>query len=149
MSVICGLKCPLNLSGHLFMTEKRRVRRRWSDDFKRRVVEEADHGDVSWAAEARRHDLNANLLFKWRRDPRFNGSLSDPQFLPVEIISETAVGSEVISGAEAVSEKANHANTVSGGGLEIKLPCGTRLRCGSDLNVLLLTKVLSVLRQKA
>lgn len=131
------------------MTVKRRVRRRWSDDFKRRVVSEAGHGDVSWAAVAQRYDLNANLLFKWRRDPRFNGSLSDPQFLPVEIISETAVGSEVMSGAEAVGDKTNFTNTVSGGWLEITLPCGTRLRCGADLNVLLLTKVLSVLRQKA
>lgn len=131
------------------MIVKRRVRRRWSDDFKRRVVSEAGHGDVSWAAVARRHDLNANLLFKWRRDPRFNGSLSDPQFLPVAIISETTVGYEVMSGAEAISEKANHANTVPGGSLEITLPCGTSLRCESDLNVLLLTEVLSVLRQTA
>jgi transposase len=131
------------------MTVKRRVRRRWSDDFKRRVVAEADHAGASCAAVARRHDLNANLLFKWRRDPRFNGSLSDPQFLPVAIISEAAVGSETMSGAEAASDKTNFANTVSGGWLEIDLPCGTRLRCGSDLNAFLLTEVLSVLRQKA
>lgn len=47
--------------------EPRRSRRRWSEAFKRRVVAEAAGPGVSVAAVARRHDLNANLLFNWRR----------------------------------------------------------------------------------
>lgn len=43
---------------------------------------------VSGSPVARRHDLNANLVFKWRRDPRLapgaNGG-SDTVFLPVEV----------------------------------------------------------------
>jgi len=63
------------------MTVKvRRSRRRWSEEFKRRVVAEAAVPGVSAAAVARRYDLNANLLFNWKR--RYGGSA---RFLPVEI----------------------------------------------------------------
>ncbi len=63
------------------MTGKaRRSRRRWSEDFKRRVVAEAAAPGMSTAAVARRYDLNANLLFNWKR--RYG--VSD-RFLPVEI----------------------------------------------------------------
>lgn len=57
----------------------RRTRRRWSDDFKRRVVAEALQPGVSVAAIARSYDLNNNLLFNWKR--RFGVDLA---FLPVE-----------------------------------------------------------------
>lgn len=66
------------------MSDKaRRSRRRWSEEFKRRVVAEAMAAGASAAAVARRYDLNANLLFNWKR--RYG--MSD-QFLPIEI-SET------------------------------------------------------------
>ncbi len=63
----------------------RRTRRRWSDDFKRRVVAEALQSGVSVAAIARRYDLNNNLLFNWKR--RFGVDLA---FLPVEVLPEPA-----------------------------------------------------------
>ncbi len=63
------------------MTSKaRRSRRRWSEDFKRRVVAEAAAPGASAAAVARRYDLNANLLFNWKRRYEVSG-----QFLPVAI----------------------------------------------------------------
>lgn len=63
------------------MSDKaRRSRRRWSEEFKRRVVAEAAAPGASAAAVARRYDLNANLLFNWKR--RYG--MSD-RFLPVEI----------------------------------------------------------------
>jgi transposase len=63
------------------MSEKaRRSRRRWSEGFKRRVVAEAAAPGASAAAVARRYDLNANLLFNWRR--RYG--VGD-RFLPVEV----------------------------------------------------------------
>ena len=63
----------------------RRTRRRWSDDFKRRVVAEASQPGVSVAAIARRYDLNNNLLFNWKR--RFGVDIA---FLPVEVVPEPA-----------------------------------------------------------
>ncbi len=65
-----------------------RTRRRWSDDFKRRVVAEASQRGVSVAAIARRYDLNNNLLFNWKR--RFGVDLA---FLPVEVLPEAVAPS--------------------------------------------------------
>lgn len=48
---------------------------------------------VSVSQVARRYDVNANLVFKWLRDPRFK--LEDDaacRFLPVEVVGEAAPG---------------------------------------------------------
>jgi transposase len=68
--------------------KSRRTRRRWSDDFKRRVVAEASQPGVSVAAIARHYDLNNNLLFNWKR--RFGVDLA---FLPVEVLPEAVAPS--------------------------------------------------------
>ena len=42
---------------------------------------------VSVSQVARRNDVNTNLMFTWRRDPRFRPALEQepaPSFLPVE-----------------------------------------------------------------
>ena len=44
-----------------------RRRRSWTRDEKRRIVEESLQEGASIAEVARRHELNANLLFTWRR----------------------------------------------------------------------------------
>ncbi|MGE5387349.1 MAG: transposase [Hyphomicrobiales bacterium] len=44
-----------------------RKRRSWTRDEKRRIVEESLEQGASIAEVARRHELNANLLFTWRR----------------------------------------------------------------------------------
>lgn len=61
--------------------EHRRSRRRWSEAFKRRVVAESAEPGVSVASVARRHGLNANLLFNWRR--RYG---AEESFLPVAFV---------------------------------------------------------------
>lgn len=63
-------------------------RRRWSADEKCSICLQAAAPGVSVAQVARRYSMNANLIFKWLRDPRFApgcdaGAVSD--FLPVEI----------------------------------------------------------------
>ena len=44
-----------------------RKRRSWTRDEKRRIVDESVQEGASIAEVARRHELNANLLFTWRR----------------------------------------------------------------------------------
>lgn len=61
----------------------RRVRHQYSADFKRRVVAETHAAGTSVSVVARRHDINANLLFRWRDDPRY--AFQEQSFLPVEI----------------------------------------------------------------
>jgi len=47
-------------------------------------------GSVSQVA--RRYDVNANMVFKWLRDPRFKPAEDDlPSFLPVEVLPEAAM----------------------------------------------------------
>ncbi len=46
---------------------ERRGRRLWSDDEKRRIVAETFEDGASVSIVARRHDVNANMLFTWRR----------------------------------------------------------------------------------
>ena len=63
----------------------KRKRRSYSTAFKRRVVAEALEPGASVSAVARRHDLNANMVFLWRRDPRFGPGQDAATFLPVEV----------------------------------------------------------------
>ena len=53
-------------------------RRRWSEAEKRRIVAESYQPGVSVSVVARRNDVNANLVFNWRRQFREAGG-----FVPV------------------------------------------------------------------
>ena len=68
------------------MTDHRKGKRRsYSKAFKRRVVAETLEPGASVAAVARRHGLNANMVFLWRGDPRFGPGRDATAFLPVEV----------------------------------------------------------------
>ncbi len=74
----------------LSMSMKRRKRRLWHDDEKRRIVAQTRVPGVSVSQVARRYDVNANLVFKWLRDPRFMPTAvedSAASFLPVEVVA--------------------------------------------------------------
>ena len=55
-------------------------RRRWSEAEKRRIVAESYQSGVSVSVVARRNDVNANLVFNWRRQFREAGG-----FVPVVV----------------------------------------------------------------
>ena len=68
-------------------------RRFWSCDEKCRIVAQTRVPGISVSQVARRYDVNANLVFKWLRDPRFKPRADDEgasSFLPVEIVTEPA-----------------------------------------------------------
>jgi transposase len=80
------------------MTRKRR-RRIWEDDEKRRIVAQTRVPGVSVSQVARRYDVNANMVFKWLRDPRFMPSADDlPSFLPVEVLPDALPESAMANG---------------------------------------------------
>lgn len=67
----------------------RRTKRLWTDEEKRSICLQATAADVSVAQVARRYAMNANLIFTWLRDPRFEpgpARQAERDFLPVEII---------------------------------------------------------------
>jgi len=84
------------VGGHyrgLSMAKKRRKRRHWGDDEKREIVAQTRIPGVSVSRVARRYDVNANLVFKWLRDPRFQPAddvAEDQAFLPVEVVPDPA-----------------------------------------------------------
>jgi transposase len=74
----------------------RRTKRLWTDEEKRTICFQTTAPGVSVAQVARRYAVNANLIFKWLRDPRFApnpaSALPPPEearFLPIEIVAET------------------------------------------------------------
>src|SRR3712207_8556235 len=67
---------------------RRRRYRHWSAEEKRSICQQTWAPGVSVAQVARRHALNANLIFKWLKDRRFapaDAVEAAPGFLPVEI----------------------------------------------------------------
>jgi transposase len=72
-----------------------RTRQLWSGDEKRSISLRTAAPDVSVAQVARRYGPNANLIFKWVRDPRFalvaaQCAAQAPCFLPVDIVRDAA-----------------------------------------------------------
>ncbi len=67
------------------------TRRRWTIEQKRAICAETRQHGKSVAEVSRCHGVNANLVFKWLRDPRFvEESHPVNVFLPVEICKEEA-----------------------------------------------------------
>ncbi len=73
----------------------RRTKRLWTDEEKRSICFQTAAPGVSVAQVARRYAVNANMVFKWLRDPRYAlepaaaPSLSEEaRFLSVEIVAE-------------------------------------------------------------
>ena len=108
-------------------------RRRRSEEERRRIVAESFEPGASVSVVARRHDVNTNLLFTWRRRM---GPASDPdrdvmRLVPAVIAPEPAPAQTV-----AVS---------IAGRMEIELPGGCRLIAGNDVDTAVLGRVIRVL----
>ncbi len=72
------------------MARKRR-RQICEDDEKRRIVAQTRVPGVSVSQVARRYDVNANMVFKWLRDPRFKPPEDElPSVLPVEVLPDAS-----------------------------------------------------------
>ena len=79
--------------GHYGDGVARRTKRLWTDEEKRSICFQTAAPGVSVAQVALRYAVNANLIFKWRRDPRYAlgpaaapGLSEGSRFLPVEIV---------------------------------------------------------------
>ena len=65
-------------------------RRTWPDALKRQIVEETLEPGASVSIVARRHDVNANQLFQWRREllpEEPSAAVEGGQMVPVEIVA--------------------------------------------------------------
>ena len=57
--------------GYSMAGKKGQKMRFWSDDEQRSICGQTQAPGVSVAQVARRYSMNANLIHKWLRDPRF------------------------------------------------------------------------------
>ena len=116
--------------------EERRCRRVWSAEAKRRIVAETYEPGSSVSIVARRHDLNANMLFTWRRRARTVGPSADGHgvtFVPA-----------VISGS-AVPTRISPEPLAPSGRMEIALAGGDRVIVDADVDAAALGRVIKVL----
>lgn len=139
------------------------IRRSWSVEERQRIVEEALAPSASVAGVARRHGLNANLVFKWIRRtregwldrrraparevaaPATAQDAASPMFVPVKLLEVNAVSApSPPAGAVAkpVREPRRHARR---GAMEISLPNGARVSLDADVDAEALRRVLSAL----
>ena len=72
-------------------------RRRWPEALKRQLVAETLEPGASVSIVARRHDLNANQLFKWRHELA-PATGSEARLVPVSIVPEVAAGPTIEAG---------------------------------------------------
>ena len=113
----------------------RRRRQLWSIDRKRQIIAESFEPGASVAEVARRHGVNANLLFTWRRQQgaaKMADNRESPQLVPVTITTEP-----VSSVAAVTSEPV--------GRMEIVLGAGERIIVGADVDTAALARVIKAL----
>jgi transposase len=127
-------------------------RRMRTNEEKRRIVEEALVPGASVAAVARRHGVNANLLFGWRRLHK-QGLLERSRepavpLLPVQVTPPTVV-TEHRGGAVTRSSSRLRRRPVatprSSAYIEIELPCGAHVRVHGRVEPRALAEVLTAL----
>jgi transposase len=128
--------------------EGRKARRSWSLAEKRRIVAETLVAGASVSIVARRHDVNANQVFKWRRELAAGdrGALPAPacEFVPLGVFAE--VESKAPAAAQGDDERPGAPANLDGL-IEIDLLSGTRLRVDASVDGRALGRVLRALRQ--
>ena len=110
-------------------------RRRWSDAEKRRIVAESYQPGVSVSVVARRNDVNANLVFTWRR--QFREQAGGAGGL-VPVVVEPAGTPPPLADAAAGAAPAT-------GRIEIALADGSRVIVDREVDGSALARVLAVL----
>jgi transposase len=98
-------------------------RRHWPEALKRQIVAETRLPGASVSIVARRHDVNANQVFRWRR--LYETESSEPGFVPVSVQSWPVPAS---------------------GTIEIELLSGARVRISGTVDGVALRQVLEQLK---
>lgn len=154
-------------------TDSKRSRRSWSPEEKRRILGEAACPGASVAAVARRHGLNANLVFAWRKTlqpataasaeaargpspacPKAPSAVDAPEFVPLGVFARAGDGGPGLRVPAAPTAAAmpgplratRPVMDERPGVIEIDLADGTRLRVDAFVNERALRRVLAALR---
>ena len=105
-------------------------RRQYPEALKRQMVAETEVPGASVSIVARRHDVNSNQLFRWRR-----------QLLP-----KAAVESSAMVPVEIAADGDRPRRPDRGGVIEIVFGCGARVRLRGEVSPETLRQVIELLR---
>src|SRR5262245_42161315 len=111
-------------------------RREWPEERKRQMVAETLEPGASVSIVARRHDVNANQLFKWRRELL-------PQEAPAEAESNAMVPVEIVAEPERRSPRRR---VERAGFIEIEFGGGARVCIRGEVASKMLRQVIELLR---
>lgn len=124
-------------------------RRKHTVSEKLRMVEETGRPGASVAEVARRHGINANLLFGWRRLVRrglLRSESAAPSLLPVRVETPTLTPRERI--ANALPRGSTATRRSSSGSIEIEFGDGVRVRLHGVVEAMTLKRVLDALARR-
>lgn len=113
----------------------KRRRRKYSDEQKRRMVAESFEPGASVSLVARKYDVNANLLFAWRRRWAPKAPALTMDLIPIGVM-------EAAPHAAPVEAKSPERSGV----MEILLPDGARVRVDASVDERALRRVLAVVK---
>jgi transposase len=113
-----------------------RVKRRhrlWPESLKREIVAASLVAGASVSEVARHYDVNANLVFAWRKLFDAAPAVGMPQLMPVVVTPDPP----------ALAQRSPATNVI-----EIELPRGYRVRVGSNIKAAALRIVLDALERR-
>ena len=136
-------------------------RRRYSLDFKLQIVKETLAPGASVAAVARRHGMNSNVLFRWRKQltegQLGNGQLPAAGFVPVHVADDVAPMRALPAPQKPVGETVKEdgaaepvpvqAGSKAPGLIEIETAGGVKLRLCGRVDDRALRRVLAAIRR--
>jgi transposase len=105
-------------------------RRQYSEASKRQMVAETQAPGASVSTVARRHDVNSNQLFRWRR-----------QLLPKAVVESGAM-----MPVEIAPDDGRPRRTDREGIIDIAFGCGARVRLRGEVSLETLRQVIELLR---
>jgi transposase len=109
---------------------KQPKRRQYPEALKRQMVAETQAPGASVSIVARRHDVNSNQLFRWRRQLLPKAVVENGAMVPVEIAAD-----------------GNRPRRPDRDGIiEVTFGCGARLRLRGEVNSETLRQVIELLR---
>jgi transposase len=117
------------------------------------ILAEADRPGASIAAVARRHGINANLVFAWRRLHQrglLEAQRHAPPLLPVEITSPTITPTQRgnVPARRGRRTKVNRTQETTTGSIEILLPGDVRVRLSGEAERVALIQILEWLPRR-
>ena len=105
-------------------------RRQYSEALKRQMVAETQAPGASVSIVARRHDVNSNQLFRWRR-----------QLLPKAVVESGAMVPVEIAPDDGQARRTDREGVI-----EIAFGCGARVRLRGEVSSETLRQVIELLR---